>query len=53
MVLKEVPQSNAPNFQFNGQGESNMPVVFTFSDGSTHSVELGECKDGSEKQIWS
>ncbi len=34
--IKGVPQSNAPYFQLNRQGESNMPVVFTFSDGSTH-----------------
>jgi hypothetical protein len=46
-------QTNAPYFEFNGKGDSNMPVVFTFSDGSTHSVKLSECKDGSKKQIWS
>ena len=51
--IKGVPQSSAPYFQFNGQGESYMSVVFTFSDGSTHSVKLSECKDGSKKQIWS
>ena len=51
--IKGVPQSNAPYFQFNGQEDASMPVVFTFLDGSTHSVELGECKDGFEKQIWS
>jgi len=45
-------QTNAPYFEFNGQGDASMPVVFTFSDGSTHSVPLNQCKNGANKQMW-
>jgi hypothetical protein len=33
-------QTNAPYFEFNDQGDASMPVVFTFLDGSTHSVPI-------------
>ena len=46
-------QSNAPYFEFNGQGDGNAPVIFRFSDGSTHSVPLNQCKSGGDpKQMW-
>ena len=41
-------QSNAPYFEFNGQGNGNTPVIFRFSDGSTHSVPLNQCKSGAD-----
>ena len=47
-----VPQSSAPYFQFNGFGLANSPVIFTFSDGSTQSIPLNQCKDGANKQMW-
>ena len=45
-------QSNAPYFEFNGRGDGSMPVVFRFSDGSTYSVPLNECRNGANKQMW-
>lgn len=46
-------QSSSPYFAFNGYGTGNMKVEFRFADGSTYSVALSDCKDGSKKQTWS
>ncbi len=47
-------QSSAPYFQFNGFGTANQQVTFYFADGgSSYSLPLSQCKDGSKKQIWS
>ena len=51
--INGVLQSSQPYFQFNGQGTGSMPVTFRFSDGSTYSVSLSQCKSGASKQIWS
>ena len=50
--INGVPQSSAPYFQFNGYGLGSSPVVFSFSDGSSYSIPLNQCKDGSNKQMW-
>jgi hypothetical protein len=46
-------QQSSPYFEFNGKGNRNSPVVFKFSDGSTHSIPLSQCKDGSNYKMWS
>lgn len=46
-------RGNNGYWAFDGWGTGNDQVTFFFNDGSSHSVHLRDCKDGSQKQFWS
>ncbi|CAF1151781.1 unnamed protein product, partial [Brachionus calyciflorus] len=46
-------RGNNGYWAFDGYGTDNDQVIFYFQDGSNHAVFLRDCKNGSNKQIWS
>ncbi|RNA10692.1 SCP-like extracellular [Brachionus plicatilis] len=46
-------RGNNGYWAFDGWGTGNDRVTFYFEDGTSHSVYLRDCKDGSKKQFWS
>ena len=46
-------RGNNPYYAFDGFGREDQRVRFYFSDGTSHSVLLRDCRSGEKKQMWS
>jgi hypothetical protein len=46
-------RGNNPYYAFDGHISKNSQVEFSFQDGSSTIVNLSECRNGANKQIWS